>query len=279
MNRLQGYRKMLRTRDWIKFYPLFPLAGAALAAGISPGIITAVALFCCVTAYGFVINNLYDVEIDRRHAGKATRGKNPLTGNDVTLRGTRILCAALAGIPLLVALTISAAGFVFTLLCLIALTAYSARPVRLKDRFAADILCHGIMFGGLPFLAGYALAGGSLLEPVALPAAYAVLCTFICCEALIIHEILDYHEDRETTYTTVVGIGRRNGIILLIVASALSIAVLETTAWRFGVGTTVHAAALAFLLVYPVYGCRELLMKEAERWYGGFRNDYGYKVR
>ena len=33
MEKLQGYRKMLRTGDWIKFYPLFPLAGALLAAG------------------------------------------------------------------------------------------------------------------------------------------------------------------------------------------------------------------------------------------------------
>jgi 4-hydroxybenzoate polyprenyltransferase len=279
MDRLQGYRKMLRTGDWIKFYPLFPLTGAALAAGISTDLITAFALFCCVTAYGFVINNLYDVEIDRQHTGKNTHGKNPLTGSDVTIRGTKILCAVLAGIPLLASLAISAAGFVLTLLCLLALTAYSARPVRLKDRFAADILCHGFMFGGLPFLAGYALAGGQLLQPASIPLAYAALCTFIGCEALIIHEILDYHEDRETTYTTVVGIGLRNGIVLLIVTALLSIAVLEMVAWWFGIGTTFHALILAFLLVYPVYGCREMLMKEAERWYGWFTNDYGFRVR
>ena len=155
-------------------------------------------------------------------------------------------------------LAISAVGFVLTLLCLLALTAYSARPLRLKDRFAADILCHGFMFGGLPFLAGYALAGGLLSEPVSLPFAYAALCTCIGCEALIIHEILDYHEDRETTYTTVVGIGLRNGIVLLILTALLSVAIL---------------------LVYPVYGCREMLMKEAERWYAWFTNDYGFRVR
>ena len=279
MDKIQGYRKMLRTGDWIKFYPLFPLAGACLAAGVSTDLVTVVLLFCFVTAYGFVINNLYDVEIDRRHAGKAADGKNPLAGSGVTIRGTQVLCAALAIIPLLVSFAISMAGFLFTLLSLAALTAYSARPLRLKDRFAADILCHGIMFGGLPFIAGYTLAGGILEGPFSLATAYAVLCTIICCEALIIHEILDYHEDLGTTYTTVVGIGRRNGVVLLGVTAALSIAVLETTALWFGIGTTIHGMALAFLLVYPVYGCRDILVKEAERWYGWFRNDYGFRVR
>ncbi|MBT8506880.1 hypothetical protein AZH53_00355 [Methanomicrobiaceae archaeon CYW5] len=270
---------MLRTGDWIKFYPLFPLAGACLAAGVVTDMVTVVVLFCFVTAYGFVINNLYDVEIDRRHAGKTAGGKNPLTGSGVTMRGTQVLCAALAVIPLLVSFAISIAGFLFTLLSLAALTAYSARPLRLKDRFAADILCHGIMFGGLPFLAGYTLAGGDLTSIFSPAVAYAVLCTLICCEALIIHEILDYHEDLGTTYTTVVGIGLRNGVGLLAIVAALSVAVLEATAWWFGIDTVIHGMALAFLLVYPVYGCRDILVKEAERWYGWFRNDYGFRVR
>ncbi|KAF1077518.1 UbiA prenyltransferase family protein [Methanogenium sp. MK-MG] len=265
MDKIQGYRKMLRTGDWIKFYPLFPLAGACLAAGISSDLIMVFALFFFVTGYGFVINNLYDADIDKNHSGKAEQGKNPLA-DGVLSKGESIgMCAVFAGIPLLLSLTISGTGFVFTLLCLIALTLYSATPARLKDRFAADIICHGLMFGGLPFLAGYALAGGAVPQLISLPAASALVCTFICCEALIAHEILDYHEDLGTTYTTVVGIGLRNGVLLMGITALLSVVALELMAWWFAVDIAINAVVLIFLIAYPLYSCRECLVPAAGR--------------
>ena len=174
------------------------------------------------------------------------------------------MCAVLAGIPLLVSLAISWAGFLFTLLCLIALTLYSATPARLKDRFGADIISHGLMFGGLPFLAGYTLAGGAIPQLLSLPAAAALVCTFICCEALIAHEIQDYHEDLGTTYTTVVGIGLKNGVLLLGVTAMLSVVALELMAWWFAVDIIINAAVFSFLIIYPLYSCREILMPVAE---------------
>jgi 4-hydroxybenzoate polyprenyltransferase len=265
MNKPQRYLKMLRTGDWIKFYPLFPLAGAYLAAGISIDIITIFILFFCVTGYGFVINNLYDTEIDRNHAGKIKQGKNPLADRMVSKEETVGMCAVLAGIPLLLSFSISWTGFVFTLLCLIALTLYSATPVRLKDWFAGDIICHGVMFGGLPFLAGYSLAGGGMFQLISLPAASALICTFICCEALIAHEIQDYHDDLGITDTTVVSIGRKNGVLLLGITGVLSVLVLELMAWWFSVDIAVNAAILSFLIAYPLYSFREVLKPAARR--------------
>ncbi|WAI00490.1 UbiA prenyltransferase family protein [Methanogenium organophilum] len=279
MDKIQGYRKMLRTGDWVKFYPLFPLAGACLAAGITSELITVFALFFCITAYGFVINNLYDAEIDSKHSGKAETGKNPLADRVVSKKETIAMCGVLAGIPLLLSLAISGIGFVFTLLCLIALTLYSATPARLKDRFAADIICHGVMFGGLPFLTGYALAGGGIPELVSLPAAAALVCTFICCEALIAHEIMDYHEDLGTTYTTVVGIGLKNGALILGVSAMLSIITLELMAWWFTVDIVANAVILMFLIAYPLYSCRQILLPEAERGYCLFMNNRIFRTR
>jgi len=89
MDKLQGYRRMLRIGDWVKFYPLFPLAGAFIAAGLSSDLVGVFALFSCVTAYGFVVNNLYDAEIDRRHPGKTKQGKNPCRRIDTEERGRR----------------------------------------------------------------------------------------------------------------------------------------------------------------------------------------------
>jgi 4-hydroxybenzoate polyprenyltransferase len=265
MNKPQGYLKMIRTGDWIKFYPLFPLAGAYLAAGISIDSITVFVLFSCVTGYGFVINNLYDAEIDRNHPGKIKQGKNPLADRMISKEETIGMCAVLAGIPLLLSFTIPGTGFVFTLLCLIALTLYSATPVRLKDWFAGDIICHGVMFGGLPFLAGYTLAGGGIPQLISLPAASALICTLICCEALIAHEIQDYHEDLGTTYTTVVSIGRKNGVLLLGITGVFSVLILELMSWWFIVDVAVNAAILSFLLAYPLYSSREILRMAARR--------------
>ena len=279
MDKIQGFRKMLRTGDWIKFYPLFPLAGACLAAGISLDLIMVFVLFLFITGYGFVINNLYDAEIDRKHSGKTKTGKNPFADNVVSKNETIAMCALLAGIPLFVSLLISGEGFVFTLLCLTALTLYSATPARLKDRFAADIICHGLMFGGLPFLAGFALAGGGIPEPFSLAAASALICTFICCEALIAHEITDYQEDLGTTYTTVVGIGLRNGFALLGVTAVLSVVILELTAWWFAVDIAVNAVVFIFLVLYPLYSCRDILVPAAGRGCRLFMNDRIFRVR
>jgi len=270
---------MLRTGDWIKFYPLFPLAGALLAAGAAVDLIVAVALFCCVTAYGFVINNLYDAEIDKHHTGKAETGKNPYADRVVSKKETQAMCAVLAGVPLAVALALSVAGFVMTLLCVITLTLYSATPARLKDRFAADIICHGLMFGGLPFLAGFALANGGMPALVSLPAAAALVCTFICCEALIAHEITDYEEDVGTTYTTVVGIGLRNGVALLGVMTVLSVATFGVMAWYFATPMALNAVIVLFLIAYPLYSCRELLVPAMGREYDMLMNNRISRIR
>ncbi|WOX56222.1 MULTISPECIES: UbiA prenyltransferase family protein [unclassified Methanoculleus] len=270
---------MLRIGDWVKFYPLFPLAGAFIAAGLSSGLIAVFALFFCVTAYGFVINNLYDAEIDKRHPGKTKQGKNPFADGSISKREVVGMCAALVGIPLLASLTISGTGFIFILLCLIALTLYSAPPIRFKDRFAADIVCHGVMFGGLPFLAGYTLAGGAIAEFLSLPIASALVCTLLCCEALIIHEILDYHDDLGTTRTTIVGIGLRNGVFLLGITAVLSVVAFELISWWFAIDVGATAVMVTFLIGYPIYGCRTLLIPAAGRGYRTLMNNHLSRTR
>lgn len=279
MDKLQEYGRMLRTGDWVKFYPVFPLAGAFLAAGLSSGLVVVFALFFCVTAYGFVINNLYDAEIDKRHAGKAKQGKNPFADGLISKGEVLGMCVALAGIPLLASLALSGTGFVFVLLCLIALTLYSAPPIRFKDRFAADIICHGVMFGGLPFLAGYILAGGAVPEFLSFPVASALVCSLLCCEALMVHEILDYHDDLGTTSTTVVGIGLKNGVFLLGATAVLSVVAFAPISWWFVIDVAATAVIVTFLIGYPVYSCRTLLVPAAGRGYRTLMNNRILRTR
>ncbi|WP_214020228.1 UbiA family prenyltransferase [Methanoculleus sp.] len=257
MEQITVYLKMMRIPDWIKFYTLFPVAGAFLYCGISTDLIMVSAIFFCVIAYGFVINNYFDIEIDRKHTRKAGFDTNPLASNRITKRGTLLLSAVLVMVPALVSATMNSFGFFLTLLCILALTLYSAKPVRLKDRYFIDIIIHGVMFGGFPFLAGFTLAGGTDFLSLQLPVAIALLCSIVCCEALILHQIHDYEEDLIGSYTTVVRIGQRRGWLLLALAVLVSLIVLEFTASYFRIGWYLYLAIIALLILYPLYSSKQ----------------------
>lgn len=257
MEQIAVYLKMMRIPDWIKFYMLFPVAGAFLYCEISTDLILVSAIYFCVIAYGFVINNYFDIEIDRRHTRKVRFDTNPLASNRITKRGTLLLSAVLVIVTALVSATMNYFGFFLTLLSILTLTLCSAKPVRLKDRYFIDIITHGVMFGGLPFLAGFALAGGTDVLSLQLPVAIAVLCSIVCYEALILHQIQDYEEDLIGSYTTVVRTGQRKDWLLLALAMLVSLIVLERTAYYSRIGWYLHLAIVALLVLYPLYSSRQ----------------------
>ncbi len=253
---------MLRIGDWIKFYTLFPLLGAILAGGSALQLGLIGTIYLCIIGYGFVINNYFDVEIDRRHDGKVAGGTNPLASDEVTKRGTLLFSAALVVMALLLAGTTTIAGLLFCGLSIAALTLYSASPFRLKDRVALDIISHGIMFGGFPFLAGYFCVGGNPLFLSTIPLQVAVLCTIVCAEALIAHQVNDYWEDLDTAFTTVLRIGRKSGWALLAFTMSLSVLDLVLISRLITIPVEIFVAALVFLLAYPVHSCRSEIVRE-----------------
>jgi 4-hydroxybenzoate polyprenyltransferase len=253
MERASAYLGMMRIRDWIRFYPLFPLLGGYISGGISAELAVIGVVFFCVTAYGFVVNNFYDVEIDRQHQRKRVSGTNPLVTGQVTGRGTVLLMAALVIVSLAAAVVMSTGGFFWTFLCLAALTLYSAPPFRLKDRAFVDIVTHGLMFGGLPLVAGWSLAGGTGATPL-VP---ALICTAVCAESLIAHQINDYFEDLGTATTTVVQFGLKAGWSLLGICMAASLVLYAAFALASSVPWYGWAAALIVLLAYPAHSCRD----------------------
>ncbi|GAB6285859.1 MAG: hypothetical protein STSR0009_20600 [Methanoregula sp.] len=267
MDRITSYLKMMRISDWIKFYTFFPVIGAFVASGISPNLILVCAIFICVISYGFVINNYFDVEIDQKHKKKVELGTNPLACNRVTKKGTLLLSAVLVVVPALLSATMDTFGFLFTLLSILVLTLYSAKPVRLKDRFLVDIISHGVMFGGFPFLAGFTLAGGNVVLSLQYPVVIASLCTIVCCEALIVHQIHDYGEDLGNSYTTVVRTGRKMGWTLLAGSMLFSLVGLELVVHYFGIGGYLHLGIIALLGIYPLYSCRHDVVVQAKSMY------------
>lgn len=131
-------------------------------------------------------------EIDKRHTKKVVLGKNPLSTGRVTKTGTFMLMSVLLAIPIALSCFLSVNGILFTLLSISFLTLYSVKYIRLKERFIADIITHGLMFGLFPFLAGFTLAGGDLNM---LSLLIASLFMMFGCVSLLTHQIKDYDED------------------------------------------------------------------------------------
>ncbi len=251
------YLKMLRVREWIKFFAPIPLIGAILAPATPFVLISVGVIFFCVIAFGFVVNNYFDVEIDLRNTKKVRRGNNPLSSGRVTKRGTFALMCVLLAIAIALACVLSPGinGVLFTLLSISLLTLYSVNHIRLKERFIVDILTHGLMFGLFPVLAGFTLAGGDLnLNTHIL--LIAALFMIIGCESLLTHQINDYEEDLGYSSTTVVKVGLKKGWVLLASVVLLSIAILELIVHYFDIGLVLHSAAVAYLIAYPFYTCR-----------------------
>lgn len=249
--------RMMRIGDWIKFYPIIPIIGALLAGAAALQLLLIWLIYFALIGYAFVVNNYFDVEIDRLHRGKAESNKNPLARGAVSRRGVQVTMMLLICITFL-SLSFSILGFSLVLINLILVTAYSGGP-RLKDVPVLDIITHGLMFGAVPFLAGFTLIQGVVTYGALLLAALPFL---LGCEALIIHQVVEYEMDIEGTKTTVTRLGREKGLLLLGVLEIISIAILLVTAAHIHsvqLPSWALAAAGCYLLAYPAYSCRGIL--------------------
>jgi 4-hydroxybenzoate polyprenyltransferase len=250
------YLRMLRIRDWIKFYPLFPLAGAYLAGGRPGQTLFVFVAYICLISYAFVVNNYFDAEIDRQHRRKVASGTNPLAAGKVDEGGVVLLMFALVSIPLILSFRLDLTGALFVVINLLLLTAYSASRIRLKERYLLDAISHGLMFGALPFLSGFLLCGGDLSRGIIL---ISLVFFILGCEALIAHQILDYAEDLGSTTTTVTRIGEKNGLLMLGGLLVLSLAFAFAAARLYQVSLAVAAASALYLMAYPTYSVRGML--------------------
>lgn len=250
------YLRMLRIKDWIKFYPLFPLLGAYLAGGGRYEVAAVMVVYFSIIGYAFVVNNYFDAEIDRQHRRKVESGTNPLAAGKVGERGVLILMSALVLISLLLSLRLDLLGALFVVLNLLILTAYSESRIRLKERYLWDLASHGLMFGTLPFICGFLLSGGDLSRGIIL---ISLLVFIVGCEALIAHQIVDYPEDLGSTTTTVTRIGAKNGILMLGGLAALSLVFAFASARFYQLSLATTAASALCLVAYPAYSLRGML--------------------
>ena len=250
------YLRMLRIGDWIKFYPLFTLAGALLAGGDSAQTIVVLIAYFFMISYAFVVNNYFDADIDRQNRQKVASGKNPLAAGRVDGRGVVLLMTFLVSVPLVLSIRLSPTGTLFIVVNLLLMTAYSASRIRLKERYLWDAASHGLMFGALPFLSSILLVGGEISRGTIL---ISLLFFIVGCEALIAHQIVDYVEDLGSTTTTVTRVGQKNGLLMLGGLAALSVVFALAAARLYQLSLAVAAASALYLMAYPTYSVRGML--------------------
>lgn len=209
-----NYFKMLRIKDTVKFFFWIPLVGAILAnVSLNNFILIAIISFCTVS-YAFVINNYFDVEIDKKNPKKIKSNSNPLAQGLVRKNGVLILSGILLLISISLSLFINFIGFIFVLLSIFGATLYSMSYIRLKERNIIDIVSHGFALGLFLFLAGVFLAQGMINISLL---AIAFLFTILSANVLLAHQIMDYEEDLGNTQTTAIKIGKERSYLFLFI--------------------------------------------------------------
>ena len=96
--RLRGLLKLLRPKQWVKNgFVLAPLvfSGEFLNSGLASHALFAVLLFCLASSATYIINDVHDIEHDRRHPKKSKT--RPLAAGIVTIPMALALLAVLYG--------------------------------------------------------------------------------------------------------------------------------------------------------------------------------------
>jgi 4-hydroxybenzoate polyprenyltransferase len=150
----------------------------------------------CMISFTFSINNLYDIDSDRRNHKKIHF--NAMASGKISTETGTILNIILVIIPpLAVALLFNPRVFIFCLLLIFWMWAYSSPPLRLKGRPGADILWHFAAFV-LLVLWGSSIAGSLGL----ISWLVAVSIGVFSCIAQVLNHINDYQFDRESGTVT-----------------------------------------------------------------------------
>jgi len=206
----------------------------------------------------YSLNNVYDVESDKKQltADKSFARWNLSAKNQVALGNLSkgkasmfsvgLFCLStlyfyLAGglLPAFLAIAISVVGW-----------AYSAPPLKLKNRFLLDLVIHGLFWGSFLFLMGSSMKNiGSLNS--SMPSLILIFLASILWEFHNCFE--DYHADKETgNYTSVVRLGLKRSfyVYVLLVSVALAYSIFLVPVMRSA------AAFLGAMILYLVSGLK-----------------------
>ncbi|EHP38506.1 UbiA prenyltransferase [Cupriavidus basilensis OR16] len=205
---IQTIKELIRFDHWwySKMPPLLAVGYLCiLQFGLGPGqsAVLLPSLFfsiACVAAYGHVINDIFDIESDRR-AGKPNAIERLRPGQ----RG--LICAALVGLGYLPALAVSYSPWGYLLLALNYLwpTIYSVPGIRLKERGLAGVLCDAAGAHLTPTLLVLAVLSHRIAMSghlMVFSAAALIWSSTLGIKGILNHQIADRENDRASGTVT-----------------------------------------------------------------------------
>ncbi len=165
MLRNSWFLNLIRPIAWIVF--LLPImAGFYLGASKDASLVSIIFGFgalILVLCFGFTVNALSDIDVDKLHDGRSkdmVLSRQPLVTGKISIRQANLLCVLFVAGSLLCAVVV---GFSFILLILILnfiAYVYSHEPFRLKKRTVGDIAANALL-AEFFFLAGITLGNGT----------------------------------------------------------------------------------------------------------------------
>jgi 4-hydroxybenzoate polyprenyltransferase len=214
----------------------------------------------------YSLNNIYDVESDAKQlaTNKDFARWNLSVKNQVALKNISKGKASLFSISLFCLSTLYfylAGGLwavIFSSVIFIVGWAYSAPPLKLKNRFLLDLVIHGIFWGSFLFLMGSSMKRIGSLNSV-MPHLILIFFASILWEFHNYFE--DYHADKETgslTFVVRLGLRRSFYVYLLLVSGAIVYALfLIPIMWT----TTAFLGAMILYLISGLKTAKENSMK------------------
>ena len=213
-------------------------------------------LLAAVTAgywLAFAVNDFYDASHDAADEVKAQRNFFAQAGHLSTNR----IGLVFSGITCLLLLAFAQFGWRGTAvlaLCYFIMWAYSAPPLRLRNRPGWDLLVHALFVQTFPYLLSLFLIGATWTP---LDTAIVAVVFLASLTAQLEQQVRDYEVDRRTGHNFATWAGIRTTIVLLKIATAACILVAL-------VGVLVGAIPL-FMLPFGLIGLPALLHRFIRR--------------
>ncbi len=234
----------------------YTLVGAYLAGGLAavfqaPAPWLAALVVGLVVAYGFVINDYADVEVDA--LGKPHR---PIPAGRLARRDALAFAVVLAGAALAVA---AALGPIMALCAAATIAVASLYSFALKGTVLIGNACMGLLIAAIPLYG--ALAAGGLTPAVWVVAGLMWLFDFS-------HEVLkttaDHAGDRAAGLSTVATALGVPGAVRVFQLLALLFCAVALLPWPLGIASWAYAAALLPCALLPTLGVVALLARASD---------------
>ncbi len=194
----------------------------------------------------FAGNDYFDRHVDALDEKKCLR--NSMCNGNVSGREVGVLLVATAAISLAAAMLLNIQAFIFTCFTLFVFYFYTSKPLRFKSKVGLDVLSHAALINTFPYLFCIIATWDIYHETMFLLAVLVIRSAM----AQLLQEIRDYEVDKRVETNTVVVIGQKRAlkiVLFLYLTMFAGTMILMLTYQLFGVGISLFYLIILFLCV------------------------------